>query len=81
MPARFTLRSEIRVLGAIAVNRSIRELALLKRLHGPGRWRKLKGEAMVELPDGAIVSAELHWYEAHGIGRRGMKIKKLLICP
>ena len=78
MSARFTLRSEIRVLGTIAINRSIRELALLKRLHGPGRWRKLKGEAMVALPDGAIVSAELHWYEAHGIGRRGMKIKKLL---
>jgi len=64
---------------ALAVNRSIRELALLKRLHGPGRWRKLKGEAIVELPDGAVVAAELHWYEAHGIGRRGMKIKKLLI--
>ena len=75
----FTIRGEIRVLGTIAINRSIRELAMLKRLHGPGRWRKLKGEAMVELPDGAIVSAELHWYEAHGIGRRGMKIKKLLI--
>ncbi len=55
------------------------ELALLKRLYGPGRWRKLKGEAIVELPDGAVVAAELHWYEAHGIGRRGMKIKKLLI--
>ena len=78
MPVGFTIRSEIRVLGTIAVNRSIRELALLKRLHGPGRWRKLKGEAIVELPDGAVVAAELHWYEAHGIGRRGMKIKKLL---
>jgi hypothetical protein len=51
MSAPFTLRSEIRVLGTIAVSRSIRELALLKRLHGPGRWRKLKGEAMVELPE------------------------------
>ena len=75
MSAQFTIRSEIRVLGAIAVNRSIRELALLKRLHGHGRWRKLRSLA---LGHGAIVPAELHWYEAHGIGPRGMKIKKLL---
>jgi hypothetical protein len=47
----FTIRGEIRVLGTIAINRSIRELALLKRLQGPGRWRKLKGEAIVELPE------------------------------
>ena len=45
----------------------------------PARRRKMKGEAIVELPDGAVVAAELHWYEAHGIGRRGMKIKKLRI--
>jgi hypothetical protein len=75
----FIIRGEICVLGTIAVNRSIREIALLKRLHGSGRWRKMKGEAIVELPSGAVVAAELHWYEAHGIGRRGMKIKKLLI--
>ena len=48
MPAGFTIRSEIRVLGTIAINRSIREVALLKRLHGPGRWRKMKGEAIVD---------------------------------
>jgi hypothetical protein len=47
-------------------------------LHGRGRWRKLKGEALVELRDGTVWNAELHWYEAHGIGRRGMKVKKLL---
>ncbi len=51
MSAGFTIRGEIRVLGTLAVNRSIRELALLKRLHGDGRWRKLKGEAIVELPE------------------------------
>lgn len=51
MPAGFTIRSEIRVLGTIAINRSIREVALLKRIHGPGRWRKMKGEAIVELPE------------------------------
>lgn len=74
----FTIKSDIHVLGIIAINRSIRELVLLTRIHGKGRWRKLKGEAMVQLSNGAIVAAELHWYEAHGIGRRGMKIKKLL---
>ncbi|MEO5762160.1 MAG: hypothetical protein ABIR28_07605, partial [Vicinamibacteria bacterium] len=73
----FTIKGDIHVLGIIAINRSIRELVLLKRIHGKGRWRKLKGEAMVHLSNGAIVAAELHWYEAHGIGRRGMKIKKL----
>lgn len=74
----FKLRSEITNKGLIAVGRSIRELRKLRKLHGPGRWRKLKGEALVELPDGTVWNAELHWYEAHGIGRRGMKIKKLL---
>ena len=74
----FKLRSEITKVGVIAVNRSIRELALLRKLHGRGRWRKLKGEALVELPDGTVTNAELHWYEAHGVGRRGLKIKKLL---
>jgi len=47
-------------------------------LYGKGRWRKLKGRTLVELPDGRIVEAELHWYEAHGIGRVDMKIKRLL---
>lgn len=43
-----------------------------------GRWRKLKGMALVELPDGTVAEAELHWYEAHGIGRVDMKVKRLL---
>jgi hypothetical protein len=47
-------------------------------LYGKGRWRKLKGEALVEFPSGRVVQAELHWYEAHGLGRVGMKIKRLL---
>jgi hypothetical protein len=62
----------------IAVVGSIRDIAKLRKLHGRGRWRKLKGEALVELRDGTVWNAELHWYEAHGIGRRGMKVKKLL---
>jgi hypothetical protein len=47
-------------------------------LYGKGRWRKLKGNALVELPDASVVRAELHWHEAHGIGRRDMKVKRLL---
>jgi hypothetical protein len=45
---------------------------------GRGRWRKLKGRALVELPDGSVVWAELHWYEAHGVGRVDMRVKRLL---
>ena len=62
----------------IAVDRSIRILAKLEKLYGRGRWRKLKGIAMVELPDGSVAGAELHWYEAHGMGRKDMKIKRLV---
>jgi len=50
----------------------------LRRSYGPGRWRKLKGVASVRLPDGVVCRAEVHWYEAHGIGRKEIKIKRLL---
>ena len=63
----------------IAINRSIRELPELIAEYGPGRWRKLKGFATVLLlEDNTIGRAEVHWYEAHGIGRRKLKIKRLL---
>ena len=62
----------------IAVGRSIRNLPRLRRIYGAGRWRKLKGTAAVRLPDGSLCRAELHWYEAHGIGKREMKIKRFL---
>ena len=71
----FTLVSEITEIEIIAVNKSIRDLARLNRTHGKGRWRKLKGIANVELPSGRIRLAEVHWYEAHGIGKKEMKIK------
>jgi len=74
----FTLRSEISKIEVIAIGKAIRILAKLEKAHGKGRWRKLKGEALVELPNGRVHRAELHWYEAHGIGRRDMKIKRLL---
>ena len=74
----FTLRSDIFEIEVLAVGRSIRILRKLEKVHGHGRWRKLKGRALVELPDGSLKQAELHWYEAHGIGRKNMKVKRLL---
>lgn len=62
----------------IAVGKNIREFDRLQRQFGKGRWRKLKGHATVRLKNGKISEAEVHWYEAHGLGRRKMKIKRLL---
>lgn len=62
----------------IAVGRRIRELDRLQREYGSGRWRKKKGRALVRLPDGTVSRAEVHWYEAHGIGRKELKVKRLL---
>lgn len=74
----FKLRSEITEIQVIATGRKIRLLAWLRRLYGKGRWRKLKGKALVQLPGGEVVWAEIHWYEAHGLGRVDMKVKRLL---
>ena len=62
----------------IAIGRRIRELRRLQQAYGAGRWRKLKGVARVRLEDGSVTRAEVHWYEAAGLGRREMKIKHLL---
>lgn len=62
----------------IATGSSIRILPLLRKRYGRGRWRKLKGTATVRLFDGTVRLAELHWFEAHGIGRRKMRIKRFL---
>jgi hypothetical protein len=74
----FELVGEITDIEIIAVNLSIRELKRLKEAFGGKRWRKLKGVALVRFPNGDVHQAELHWYEAHGIGRRKMKIKRRL---
>ena len=74
----------IRILGpitrveTIAVGTAIREIVRLRRHYGKGRWRKRKGVARVELPDGTVHLAEIHWYEASGIGRREFKLKRYL---
>ena len=62
----------------IARGAAIRELGRLHRMYGPGRRRKMKGIARVRLPDDSIVLAEVHWYQAHGIGRREFKLKRIL---
>lgn len=62
----------------IAIGRSIREIARLRTIYGQGRWRKRKGVATVRFEDGTISLAELHWWEAHGIGRKGIKVKRRL---
>jgi len=75
---RFEVVGPIRDERTIATGRRIRHLRALIRRYGPGRWRKKSGRGMVRLPDGTTRPAELHWYEATGIGRRSMKIKRYL---
>lgn len=74
----FEILGPIAAVERIALGGSIRELARLRRAYGPGRWRKLKGIANVCLYEGTIVRAEVHWYEAHGVGRKELKIKRFL---
>jgi hypothetical protein len=76
---KFEIIGELRGVETIASGRQIRVLASLRKKWGTGRWRKMKGIARVRiLRTGRIREAEIHWYEAHGIGRRDFKIKKLL---
>jgi hypothetical protein len=74
----FEVIGEITEVETFAVGSAIRELARLRRVYGPGRWRKRKGIATVRLTDGSVSKAEVHWYEAHGIGRKELKIKRFL---
>ncbi|MGO9240537.1 MAG: hypothetical protein ACLQBJ_06970 [Bryobacteraceae bacterium] len=71
----FEIVSGIEQVETFAVGSGIRELPRLRKLYGKGRWRKRKGVAEVKLPNGTIRKAELHWYEATGIGRKEFKIK------
>ena len=73
----FELISKIENVETIAVGSSIHDIARLRRMYGKGRWRKLKGVGRVRLADGSEYEAELHWYEAHGIGKKEMKVKHL----
>ena len=74
----FEIIGEITDVETIAIGTAIRDLAHLEKQFGRGRWRKLKGIALVRLSDNSTTYAEIHWYEAHGIGKKKFKIKYLL---
>ena len=74
----FEIVSELRDVRVIARGPSLRRRHAIAARFGTGDWRKMAGAAWIRLPGGQTVLAELHWYEAHGIGRRAFKIKRLL---
>lgn len=74
----FQIVGQISHVETIAAGRQIRQLARLKKLYGAGRWRKMKGEALIRLDSGEFRRAEVHWYEAQGVGKRHMKFKRYL---
>jgi hypothetical protein len=74
----FEVVGEITDIETIAIGKAIREIDRLHEQYGEGRWRKLKGVALVRLRSGRIRRAELHWYEAHGVGKKEIKRKRYL---
>jgi hypothetical protein len=74
----FEILGEISEVETFATGSGIREIARLRKVHGRGRWRKRKGIARVRLTDGSVHHAEVHWYEAGGIGRKEFKIKRII---
>jgi hypothetical protein len=74
----FEILGPVRDIQAIATGRGVRMQRRLRRRHGGLRWRKMKGVALIREYNGDIYEAEIHWFEAHGVGKRGWKIKKRL---
>jgi len=74
----FDIVGDITNVQVIATGRGIRRLKTLRKRHGGRRWRKLKGDATVRLANGTLRRAEIHWYEAPGVGKKGLKIKRFL---
>ena len=74
----FRILGPLTAVETIATGRGIREIARLRRIYGRGRWRKRKGIGRLRLDDGTVRLAEMHWYEATGIGRREFKIKRYI---
>jgi hypothetical protein len=74
----FEIIGKIELIETIAVGNSIRDIARLRKQYGEGRWRKLKGVTIIRLQNGKVRKAELHWYEAHGIGKKEVKRKRYL---
>jgi hypothetical protein len=77
----FEIVGPLQDVHTIATSNRIRELARLLKQYGRGRWRKRKGIATVRLADGTTRPAEIHWYEATGVGRKELKIKRYLDLP
>jgi len=75
----FEILSEIEAIETIAEGRGVYLQRYLARTYGKGRWRKMKGIATVRVADGTVYKAELHWFEAHGIGRKDFKIKRVVL--
>lgn len=75
---RFDIIGKVENAQTFASGSGIREIERLRKVYGPGRWRKRKGAATVQFEDGSLRQVELHWYEATGIGRKEYKIKRLL---
>ena len=73
---KFEIIGDITKIEVIATGSSIRDLERLREFYGDGRWRKMKGVATILLDNGRVRQAELHWYEAHGIGRKELKRKR-----
>jgi hypothetical protein len=78
MTTAFEILGEIRNVETIAAGGGVYIRRYLERTDGRGRWRKMKGIATVRLADGTICEAEIHWFEAHGIGRQDFKIKRVI---
>ena len=78
MTKEFVILSEIRDVKKIAGRRGVSIRHYLERTYGSGRWRKMKGVATVQLADGTVCEAEIHWFEAHGIGPKDFKIKRVI---
>ena len=74
----FEIVGDIHDVETFAAGSGIREIARLQKLYGKGRWRKRKGIATIQIPDGQMALAEIHWYEATGIGKKEFKIKRML---
>ena len=74
----FEIIGKIRNIEFIAKGKNVKELKRLNKYYGKGNWRKMKGIAEIELKNGKIVTAEIHWYEAHGIGKKEFKIKRII---
>ncbi len=74
----FEILGELDDVKTIATGRAIRELNRLQKRYGKAKWRKMKGVCEIRLRSGRVVDAELHWYEARGIGMKEIKVKRLL---